>query len=297
MRRTLFLLLITPFIMPASHAQEAYTKEIDQWHQQRIEDLKKPDGWINLAGLFWLKPGENRFGSNTGNDLVFEHPDMPAYAGSFWWIGNSIEWKSGPQVSICIPGEAPRINMILFNEGLHSTPSVDLSHFRMTIIKREDRIGVRFRDLQHPHLKEFDHIDRFPVDPTLRVTATLVPSVGKTIPITNVLGQTTAQASPGKLVFTLEGKKYSIDAIDEGGDELFLIFADGTSGVETYGAGRFMYVKKPEANGTTVIDFNKAFNPPCVFSDFATCPLPPPQNRLSIAIRAGEKSFHFPDHH
>lgn len=295
--RALTLLLLTTFnFMTPSSAQDAYTKEIDQWHQQRITDLKKPDGWINLAGLFWLKPGENRFGSNPANDLVFEHKDMPAFAGSFWWIGNSIEWKSAPQVSVCIPGESPQTNLILYKEGMSSLPSADLSHFRFTIIKREDRIGVRFRDLEHPHLKIFDHIDRFPVDPKFRVTATLLPSVGKTIAITNVLGQTTAQPSPGKLVFALEGKKYSIDAIDEGGDDLFLIFADATSAVETYGAGRFMYVKKPDASGKTIIDFNKAFNPPCVFSDFATCPLPPPQNRLTIAVTAGEKIFHFPEH-
>ena len=279
--------------MPTANAQDAYTTEIDQWHQQRIEDLKKPDGWINLAGLFWLKPGQNRFGRDSSNDLVFEHRDMPLFAGSFWWNGNIVEWKSARQVSICIPGEQPQINRILYTEGMKPIPSADLSHFRFTIIKREDRIGVRFRDLQHPHLKIFDHIDRFPVDPEFKVSATLVPSIGKTIAITNVLGQTTAQASPGKLVFTLKGQKYSIDAIDEGGEDLFLIFADATSGLETYGAGRFMYVKKPDASGKTIIDFNKAFNPPCVFSDFATCPLPPLQNRLSLSITAGEKTFHF----
>ena len=296
MRSLTLLLLITFYFMNHSSAQDAYTKEIDQWHQKRIEDLKKPDGWINLAGLFWLKPGENRFGSNASNTLVFEHADMPAFAGSFWWIGSMVEWKSAPQVSVCIPGQTPQTNIILYNEGMKAIPSVDLSHFRFTIIKREDRIGVRFRDLQHPHLKTFDHIDRFPVDPQYKVTATLVPSIGKSIAITNVLGQTTAQASPGKLVFSLNGQKFSIDAIDEGGDDLFLIFADATSGKETYGAGRFMYVKKPDASGKTIIDFNKAFNPPCVFSEFATCPLPPPQNRLTIAIPAGEKEFHFSDH-
>lgn len=141
-------------------------------------------------------------------------------------------------------------------------------------------------------VKTFTGIERYPTDINWNLPAKLEPSLGKTIEITNVLGQTAPQPSPGKLVFTIKGKTYKLAAIDEGGENLFIIFGDATSGNETYPAGRFVYVKKPDANGNTYIDFNKAFNPPCAFTDFATCPLPPIQNRLALAITAGEKTFH-----
>jgi uncharacterized protein (DUF1684 family) len=164
--------------------------------------------------------------------------------------------------------------------------------FVFTIIKREEKIGIRFRDLQSPTLLGFKGIPRYPANPAWNVTAVLEPAYGKKIPITNVLGQTSLLPSPGKLVFSINGKSYKLDAIDEGGSELFILFGDATSGLETYPAGRFMYVPKPDANNRIVVDFNKAFNPPCAFTDFATCPLPPRQNILDIEVKAGEKTVH-----
>jgi uncharacterized protein (DUF1684 family) len=164
--------------------------------------------------------------------------------------------------------------------------------FRWTIIKREDKLGVRFRDLDHPNLKTFNHIERFAVSSKWKINATLEPALYASVSITNVLGQTYPMPSPGKIVFEVDGKKYKLDAVDEGGDDLFILFGDDTNAEHSYESGRFLYIPKQDANGNTVIDFNKAINPPCAFSTFATCPLPPKQNVLPIAITAGEKRVH-----
>jgi uncharacterized protein (DUF1684 family) len=150
---------------------------------------------------------------------------------------------------------------------------------------------VRFRNLKAKTLLEFKGIERFPVDAKWRIKAKVIPQNQNPLMIMNVLGQNTAQKHGGQLVFDIEGTTYRLDAIDEGGVRLFVAFADATSGKTTYGSGRFIELDKPDADGYTNIDFNKAYNPPCAFTEFATCPLPPPQNRLSIAIPAGEKKY------
>jgi uncharacterized protein (DUF1684 family) len=159
------------------------------------------------------------------------------------------------------------------------------------VIQREDKVGVRFRNLKAKTLLEFKGIERFPVDAKWRIKAKVIPQNQNPLMIMNVLGQNTAQKHGGQLVFEIDGKTYRLDAIDEGGIRLFVTFADATSGKTTYGSGRFIELEKPDAEGFTYIDFNKAYNPPCAFTEFATCPLPPPQNRLSVAIPAGEKKY------
>ena len=150
---------------------------------------------------------------------------------------------------------------------------------------------MRFRNLKAKTLTEFKGIDRFPVLEKWRVKAKVIPQEQNPLMIMNVLGQNTAQKHGGQLVFEIDGKTYKLDAIDEGGKRLFVTFADATAGKTTYGAGRFIELERPNANGETYIDFNKAYNPPCAFTAFATCPLPPPQNRLNIEITAGEKKY------
>jgi uncharacterized protein len=164
---------------------------------------------------------------------------------------------------------------------------------RWNVIKRESKLGIRLRDDAADLLHTFNGVARFPVDPEYRVEAVLEAADSlKKVNITNVLGQTYQRPSPGELVFTLQGKEHRLTPIAEGNaDELFIIFADATSGKDTYGGGRFLYVKPPGADGKVLIDFNKAYNPPCVFTPYATCPLPPEHNVLSVAISAGEKTY------
>jgi uncharacterized protein (DUF1684 family) len=269
----------------------AYITEIKDWDASRISTLKSANGWVNLAGLFWLKPGENKFGSESGNELEFKHPQFPPMLGKFILWDKEVIWESAPDQEVFEKGDKVS-SVVQFN--LDSVQSVQLAYktFRWTIIKRGELVGVRFRDLAHPHLNTFKQINRYRINQNWRVEARLEASMIPSVAITNVLGQTSMQRSPGKVVFELQGKTYKLDAVDEGDDNLFILFGDETNDIETYPTGRFMYIPKPDAEGKTVIDFNKAFNPPCAFSAFATCPIPPKQNILPLKVTAGEKKVH-----
>ena len=168
---------------------------------------------------------------------------------------------------------------------------VELGDLRWKIIKRDDKLGIRLRDLQSPAVQAFKGIEHYPVDTNLIVKARFEPHTTPTsVPITNILGQTYRQFSPGFVNFTLAGKNYSFITLDEYG-KLLIVFGDSTNEIETYAAGRFTLADQPVGPGTTIIDFNKAYNPPCAFTTFATCPLPPKQNILRIPLRAGEKKY------
>ena len=281
------LLWLTP---TAALSQSDYNAGLEAWHLKRLEDLKAPNGWLNLTGLFWLNPGKNSFGSDPSNDIVYADPGFPAHAGTFELADGNVNWTTAEGSTILLQGD-PFSKGPLFLPGGTAALQLATGHYIWNIIKRDDRYGVRFRDLQSPALLHFTDIERFAVDTTWQISGHLEAAVNKSIFITNVLGQTNAQQSPGKLVFQIGGKSYSLDALDEGGEDLFIVFGDATTGETTYPSGRFLYVKKPGADGNTIIDFNKAINPPCAFTKYATCPLPPPQNILPIAITAGEKDF------
>lgn len=268
----------------------AYKTEIEQWHQKRIADLKSANGWLNLAGLFWLKEGVSTFGSDESNDIVFPKDKIPAKAGLFLLQNGVVTITSLPEVKI-FSNEKPIKTGVIFHSDSTRQPTLAHGSLQWFIIKRDNQFGVRLRDLESTTVTEFQGIGRYEVDPEFRAEAMLeTSSVPKKIDITNVLGQTSAQDSPGTLVFKINGKEYRLDALEEG-EELFVIFGDPTNEKETYPSGRYVYADKPGADGKTILDFNKAYNPPCAFTPFATCPLPPLQNVLPIAITAGEKNF------
>jgi uncharacterized protein (DUF1684 family) len=291
-KHLLLFILISSQLSLFAQGTNSYTKAINDWHKERENDLKQPNGWLNLEGLFWLNKGVNTFGKAEGNDSRYQHNEFPAYLGDFKYEGDSVVWVSKNNNTVKInkvetKGTTP---VVVFNkEG--KAKVMDWSHFRWSVIKREDKVGIRFRNLEAAALKEFKGIDRFSVDSNWRLKAVLVQPVQDLLMITNVLGQTTAQKSAGRLLFSIDKKEYSLDVIDEGGANLFIVFGDETAGKTTYGAGRFIDIPKPDGSGNTEIDFNKAYNPPCAFTAFATCPLPPPQNRLKVSITAGEKNY------
>ena len=283
--------LLVVFSSTAQQSKKEYIKEIERWDVERLESVKSPTGWVNLAGLFWLNKGPNKLGSASANELVFNKEGFPSLLGTFELNGDKVRWTtaSGNQVWY----KKNQVDeMEVFNLDSMSSPSLSYSTYRWSIIKREDKIGVRFRDLNNPALDALTHINRFDVNPKWKINAYLEPSTFSTVAITNVLGQTYQQASPGKIVFEVDGKTYKLDAVEETAELLQVIFGDETNGIESYPSGRFLYVTRPGPDGKVVIDFNKAFNPPCAFSPFATCPLPPKQNILLIRVEAGEKTIH-----
>jgi uncharacterized protein (DUF1684 family) len=289
------LLLFFCFILLAQQelnaqvSKRAYKKEIELWDTKRIDALKAANGWVNLAGLFWLKEGKNNFGSDSTNDIIFSHSDFPKRLGTFVVSSNRVDWITAEGNDVMLKDKHIQ-NLTVFHTDSASNPSLSYNTFKWNVIKRENKIGIRFRDLNSPALNALTHINRYAIDPKWNISAVFEPSLYSTIAITNVLGQTTQQQSPGKLRFSINNVSYTLDALDEGTGDLFVIFGDNTNGLETYDTGRFMYVPKPDENGITYIDFNKAFNPPCAFTTFATCPIPPKQNILPIDISAGEKS-------
>jgi uncharacterized protein (DUF1684 family) len=286
--RILFLFVIV-ILSAHSFAQskKSFQEDMAEWKQKRIAALKAPNGWLNLTGLFWLKPGKNSFGSDASNEFVYHHKDMPKKAGYFLFEDHQVYWVTAENVKITIKDSVVS-KVLVYEEGKQSAPLMALGNLRWNIIQRDDKIGIRLRDLQAPIVNAFKGCERYKDDSTWRLNARFEKKQENKLLITNVLGQTNAQESPGKLIFTIAGKEYQLDALGEG-KELFILFGDATSGKETYPAGRFLYADLPDENGNTIIDFNKAFNPPCAFTIFATCPLPPKQNILPIAIKAGEK--------
>jgi uncharacterized protein (DUF1684 family) len=274
-----------------AYAQDTYLAGIDKWHKEREEGLKKENGWLNLAGLFWLKPGKNYFGSDAANDLVFPKGTIAPKAGYLELEDNNLViLVPDAQSPVSIRGRS--VTSYIYHPDSSRSPVAAAGSLRWTIIRRDDKIGVRLRDLNSPAIATFRGIERYRVDPAWKLEAVLQSEgLPGQISITNVLGQTNLQKSAGKLHFSINGRSYSLHALDEGDDNLFVIFGDATNTDETYPSGRFLYVQKPDASGKTVIDFNKAYNPPCAFTEYATCPLPPKENRLTIAITAGEKKY------
>jgi hypothetical protein len=255
--------------------------------------LTKDDGWLTLVGLFWLNEDENKFGSDLRNSVVMPKDKAPAVAGSLWLEKGRVRLAVRPGVEITADGK-PVTTLELKDDNDDSGPTIlKFGSLLINIVKRGERIGVRVKDTESRTRREFKGLEYFPIDPKWRIEARLEPyQPPKTIPITNVLSMTDNETSPGALAFEVDGKTYRIDPILEKGEtDWFVMIADETTGRETYGAGRYLYVSPPNASGKVVIDFNKTYSPPCAFTNYATCPLPPRQNHLPFRIEAGEKKY------
>ena len=292
MKKVVLTLIAFVLVQFAKAQENAYKKSVDTWHEMRIAYLKKPDGWLNLEGLFWLHKGKNTFGSQKNADCYYNNAKFPAMLGSFIYNGDSVIWENGTTNAIAIDNVKSSLSQSYkVFDGNGKAAVMDWKQFSWVVIKREDKVGIRFRNLKAKTLLDFKGIARFPIQKKWHFKAKLVQPVQDFLMITNVLGQTVSSKNAGKLIFEKDGETFSLDVIDENGPTLFIVFADETSGKSTYGAGRFIDIPRPDKDGNTSIDFNNAYNPPCAFTAFATCPLPPKQNRLSIAIEAGEKNY------
>ena len=277
----------------AAPTAESHRAEIEAWRAKRIANLKKEDGWLTLVGLFWLREGSNRFGLDAKTDrIVFPEAAGGKAMGSLDLSRGVVTLRAEPDSGLTAGG-VPVTTTTLRSDAEGQPTVVKHGSVSFYLIKRGERLGVRVKDSRSPALLAFHGMENYPIDLKWRFDARLdAYPAGKTIAIPNILGSVDQERSPGAVVFDVGGKEFRIDAVIESGSEdLFLIFGDQTNGVETYGAGRFLYTAPPDKNGRIVLDFNKAYNPPCVFTPYATCPLPPTQNRLPIRIEAGEKKF------
>ena len=266
-----------------------YAKEIDQWHQERWKELNNESGWLTLIGLFWLKEGENKFGSDPDNDIILPKEKVAGHAGTLS-LHNGIVRMDATQDGTTVDGKAIKPLDLKSDADDHPT-IVRLASVSFQIIKRGDKLGLRVKDSQNPDRVNFKGTEFYPADLKWRLDAQFEPyNPPKAMPITNVLGMESSESSPGAVKFEVNGKEYRLDAITEKDEpRLFMIISDTTSGKDSYPAGRYLYVDPPDASGHLIIDFNKAYSPPCAFTKFATCPLPPKQNRLPFAVEAGEK--------
>jgi uncharacterized protein (DUF1684 family) len=270
----------------------SYSKAIEKWRAERLEEINGEDGWTTLVGLFWLNEGQNKFGSDPSNEIVLPRSSAPKLAGSMRLDNGVVTLEARPDAGITSDGNAAS-TLVLRSDGDGKPTVLKLGSLKLFVIKRGEKLGLRVKDQQNPARSHFAGLDYFPLDLKWRLDAKFEPcDPPKIIPIVNVLGMVDNMTSPGALVFEVNGKTYRLDPVlEKGSKQLFIIFGDKTTGKETYGAGRYLYADPPGPDGNVVVDFNKAHNPSCAFTKFATCPLPPRQNRLAIRVEAGEKKY------
>ena len=275
-------------------APDGYQQSIEQWRAERTSRLTGPDGWLSLIGLEWLQEGPNKVGSATDNDIVLQAG--PAHLGVVMLdkagqVHISLADGSGATVDGKAVHEATLIDDMHVS-GNASPTTVTFGTANFYVIDREGRKALRVKDSSAATREHFLGIDYFPIDSSWRIVADWVPfDPPHDLQMGSVIGTIDTVKVPGKAVFTRDGHTYELLPYqEEPGGELFFVLADRTSGHETYGAARFLYAALP-VNGKVVLDFNEAYNPPCAFTSYATCPLAPPENRLDLRITAGEKKY------
>ncbi len=278
-----------PFVDPVLHE-----KEIRDWQVQREQGLTTETGWLTLVGLGWLSEGGNTIGSDSTSTIVTPAGKTPARLGTIFLRYGKILFRAAPGVEVLNAGRPVKTQVMEPDDSLKPT-ILGYGTVTFYVIRRGDKLGVRVKDSESDARKNFAGLEYFPTNAKYRVDAKFVPySPPKILEVPTQAGTIERDSCPGALEFELDGVEYSLDAVIEKGseDKLFLMFADATNGIETYGPGRQLYAPLPDREGYSTVDFNRAYNWPCVFTVYSTCPLPPEQNRLPIRIEAGEKMYH-----
>ena len=301
--RVLALLLLSLSALNATDTDSTATWKVTllTWRADLAKELLQPNGWLTLIGLEWLKPGDNTFGSAPGNNLVVKAPTA-AYLGVVQLNDKGLELlppHGGYPRGLLVDGKVPENPQTLGSDDSEHPSKITTGTVTITIIHRGERYGLRIKDSKAPARTQFHGLRWYPPDETYRVPAKWIPyNPPHQVAIPTILGTEVKADVPGAAEFTLEGKTLRLEPILESPDdkELFFILRDTTSTTETYGAGRFLYTPLPDHGltepGELVLDFNRAQNPPCAYTPYATCPLPPPQNRLPIPIPAGQQRYH-----
>ena len=273
-------------------ADDAYVRELTKWRQDREASLKEDTGWLTVAGLFFLNQGRNTFGSGPLNDIVLPSA-APAEAGTFEVEANKVVMRA--KLPLAVNGKEMTVAELKPAAGGKPADQLTMGGLTAFVHLSGDRLAIRLRDKNSEIRRNFTGLKWFSPNEAYRVTARFEPyAVPKTVKVPNILGDLETYTAPGLVAFTLNGQEQKLEVFESGtGDRkrFFIVFRDLTSGKETYPSARFLYADLP-VNGQTMLDFNKAYNPPCAFNPYTTCPLPTEQNRLRIRIEAGELDYH-----
>jgi uncharacterized protein (DUF1684 family) len=272
----------------ASASEPPYEDEIVKWRNDREERLKSDEGWLTVAGLYWLREGENHFGSDPLNDFVLPEGSAPAQVGVFDYRAGKVTVRIEPGLEVTQHGKP--VERAAMEMG--SKDAISIGKLKLWVHYSGERLAIRLRDLNSSLRKEFTGLHWFPVSEKYRVEARFIAyDEPREIEMVNILGDVEKFQSPGVVAFELGGQKLELQARSGNEERLFFVFRDLTSGKETYPAARFLAAQRVDED-TVDMDFNKAYNPPCAFSPYTTCPIPPKENRLPIRIEAGEKKYH-----
>ena len=285
--RVLLLLAIAALVDPSA----SYRAEIEKYRRDRVAELTAPNGWLAVQGLFWLHEGQNTAGSDPASEIRLP-ARAPKRLGVFTLAGRDVTFKADPAAQVTAAGKP--IETFTFDPRGGESSAITFESISLFVIRRSDRIGLRMLDPESRARKSFAGLKYYPLDTAFRFQARFVPYEKlKQVPVPNVLGQLVSMDSPGYVEFVMKGRTYRLEPVYETPrhEDLFFIFKDLTSRTETYEAGRFLHTPLPK-DGVVDLDFNRAYNPPCAFTDFATCPLPVKENQLPVAVKAGELRFH-----
>jgi len=273
-------------------ADQEFVKAEMEWRAQRDRRMREPTSWLTIAGLFWLEEGENSFGTSSSNKIVLPQGSAPSDAGKFVFTEGKVEVIANEGTILKVNGQEVK-DMVIKGDDAGKPDVVELGDLRMWVIKRGNRYAIRLRDLNAAPFKNYKGLEFFPPKKEYKIVADFIPySPAKKISVATIIGTVEEMESPGYVKFRFKGKEYTLDAFSGNKDNtmLFFVFSDETSGEETYGGGRFM-VSAVLEGGKVDLNFNRAYNPPCAYTPYATCPLPPKQNRLKFRVEAGEKKY------
>lgn len=293
--------LTLSFAADTKSTATSWKTELLAWRAQQAKDLQKPNGWLTLIGLEWLKSGDNSFGSAKANALVVQSPTAPNL-GVVRLTGDALQLlppTGGYPTGLLVDGASPANPQSLAPDSSGHPSKITMGSVTITVIHRGDRYALRIKDDKAPARLQFHGLKWYSPNQAYRVHAKWVPyNPPHHVAIPTILGTEVMSDVPGAAEFTLDGKTMQLEPIveDPADKELFFILRDTTSKSDTYGAGRFLHTELPDHGltqpGELWLDFNRAENPPCAYTPYATCPLPPPQNRLQVAIPAGQQRYH-----